>query len=140
MNSTPMTGTVTRAVKGGFVVDIGVRGFLPASLVSAEPSGSTKDLVGSQIEALITDADRQKDRVVLSVRDLERRVYADPSRVHPIGHEGKYYRVPGIHVNEPTAQRVPVLFQAGTSEDGRSFAARNARHVQMPRAFGIFFR
>lgn len=60
------------------------------------------------------------------VRDLERRIYADPSKVHPIGHEGHYYRVPGIHVNEPTAQRVPVLFQAGTSEDGRSFAARNA--------------
>lgn len=60
------------------------------------------------------------------VRDLERRVYAEPSRVHPIAHEGKYYRVPGIHTNEPSAQRVPVLFQAGTSEDGRSFAARNA--------------
>ncbi|MGB3411156.1 MAG: S1 RNA-binding domain-containing protein [Microthrixaceae bacterium] len=72
-HSTPVTGTVTKAVKGGFVVDIGVRGFLPASLVSAEPSSATKDLVGTQIEALITDADRQKDRVVLSVRDLERR-------------------------------------------------------------------
>ncbi len=60
------------------------------------------------------------------VRDLERRIYADPSRVHPIGHEGKYYRVPGIHTNEPSPQRVPVLFQAGTSEDGRNFAARNA--------------
>ncbi|MCB1274092.1 MAG: NtaA/DmoA family FMN-dependent monooxygenase [Leucobacter sp.] len=60
------------------------------------------------------------------VRDLERRVYAEPSRVHPIAHEGTYYRVPGIHTNEPSVQRVPVLFQAGTSEDGRAFAARNA--------------
>lgn len=60
------------------------------------------------------------------VRDLASRVYADPARVHPIHHNGTYYRVPGIHTNEPSPQRVPVLFQAGTSEDGRNFAARNA--------------
>lgn len=60
------------------------------------------------------------------VRDLERRMFADPAKVHPIHHEGKYYRVPGIHNNEPSPQRVPVLFQAGTSEDGRNFASRHA--------------
>lgn len=60
------------------------------------------------------------------VRDVERRVYADPAKVHEIGHEGTYYRVPGIHTNEPSPQRVPFLFQAGSSEDGRGFSARNA--------------
>ncbi|MFE2944568.1 NtaA/DmoA family FMN-dependent monooxygenase [Streptomyces sp. NPDC059255] len=60
------------------------------------------------------------------VRDLEERIYADPAKVHPIQHQGKYYNVPGIHTNEPSAQRVPFLFQAGTSKDGRAFAARNA--------------
>lgn len=63
------------------------------------------------------------------IRDLERRVYADPKKVHDINHEGKYYRVPGIHQNEPSPQRVPVLFQAGTSEDGRQFATRNAEAI-----------
>jgi FMN-dependent oxidoreductase (nitrilotriacetate monooxygenase family) len=60
------------------------------------------------------------------VRDRARRIYADPSKVHEIKHAGKYYRVPGIHTNEPSVQRVPFLFQAGSSEDGREFAARNA--------------
>lgn len=60
------------------------------------------------------------------VRDLEQRIFADPSKVHPIGHDGEFYRVPGIHNNEPSVQRVPVLFQAGTSEDGRNFSSRHA--------------
>ncbi|HTO01350.1 MAG TPA: S1 RNA-binding domain-containing protein [Microthrixaceae bacterium] len=72
-NSTPVKGTVTRSVKGGFVVDLGVRGFLPSSLVSAEASTGADKLVGTEIEALVTEADRENDRVVLSVRDLERR-------------------------------------------------------------------
>lgn len=60
------------------------------------------------------------------VRDIERGVYADPSRVHTIDHEGPYFTVPGPHVCEPSPQRTPVLFQAGSSERGRAFAARHA--------------
>jgi FMN-dependent oxidoreductase (nitrilotriacetate monooxygenase family) len=60
------------------------------------------------------------------VRDWERQVYADPAKVHPIAHEGEYYRVPGIGLTEPSPQRMPVTFQAGTSHDGREFSARNA--------------
>ena len=37
----------------------------------------------------------------------------------------------GPHLCEPSRQRVPVLFQAGTSNDGREFAARNAEAVFM---------
>ncbi|XVV38337.1 NtaA/DmoA family FMN-dependent monooxygenase [Streptomyces sp. CA-100214] len=65
-----------------------------------------------------------EDNAVL--RDVENRIYADPAKVHPINHEGELYRVPGIHTNEPSPQRTPVIFQAGTSTDGRAFAARNA--------------
>ncbi|MCV7418368.1 NtaA/DmoA family FMN-dependent monooxygenase [Mycolicibacterium litorale] len=63
------------------------------------------------------------------VRDCARGVYTDPARVHPIAHEGRYFSVPGAHLVEPSPQRTPVLFQAGTSPAGREFAARNAELV-----------
>ncbi|WP_432013589.1 NtaA/DmoA family FMN-dependent monooxygenase [Streptomyces cucumeris] len=64
-------------------------------------------------------------------RDIEQGVYADPERVHDIHHDGTYFRVNGIHTSEPSPQRTPVLFQAGTSGTGRAFAARNAEAVFM---------
>ncbi len=63
------------------------------------------------------------------VRDRSRGIYTDASKVHQIGHEGKYFSVPGAHLVEPSPQRTPVLFQAGTSPAGREFAARNAELV-----------
>ncbi|AXI10154.1 NtaA/DmoA family FMN-dependent monooxygenase [Oceanobacillus sp. 143] len=56
-------------------------------------------------------------------------IYTDPSKVHNINHEGKYYKVPGAHLSEPSPQRTPVLYQAGASTKGRAFAARNAELV-----------
>jgi FMN-dependent oxidoreductase (nitrilotriacetate monooxygenase family) len=53
-------------------------------------------------------------------------VYADPARVHPIRHQGRHYTVPGIHLCEPSPQRTPFLYQAGTSPRGLAFAARHA--------------
>jgi long-chain alkane monooxygenase len=52
--------------------------------------------------------------------------YADPAKVHLIDHVGPYYQVPGPHLCEPSPQRTPVLFQAGSSERGREFAAKHA--------------
>jgi FMN-dependent oxidoreductase (nitrilotriacetate monooxygenase family) len=60
------------------------------------------------------------------VNDKERGVYAEPSRVHPINHEGRYYKVPGFHLCEPSPQRTPLLYQAGTSTRGTAFAAKHA--------------
>ena len=65
----------------------------------------------------------EDDAVVV---DLERGVYTDPSKVHEIHHRGRWYDVVGPHLCEPSPQRTPVLFQAGTSERGREFAARHA--------------
>lgn len=53
-------------------------------------------------------------------------IYADPSRVHPIAHYGHHYQVPGFHLCEPSPQRTPVLYQAGTSGRGKGFAGRHA--------------
>jgi FMN-dependent oxidoreductase (nitrilotriacetate monooxygenase family) len=63
------------------------------------------------------------------VRDLERGIYADPAKIHDIDHVGEFYDVVGPHLSEPSLQRTPVLFQAGSSEQGRDFAARNAEAI-----------
>ena len=63
------------------------------------------------------------------VRDRARGIYADPAKVHPINHKGKYFDVPGYHLCEPSLQRTPLLYQAGASGPGRDFAARNAECV-----------
>jgi len=63
------------------------------------------------------------------LRDRGRRVFADPTRIHRIRHEGKFYRVDAIHLCEPSPQRTPVLYQAGASGSGRAFAAQHAECV-----------
>jgi FMN-dependent oxidoreductase (nitrilotriacetate monooxygenase family) len=63
------------------------------------------------------------------LRDTQRRRYADPAKIHPINHVGKYYDVAGPHLSEPSPQRTPLLFQAGSSSRGREFAAKHAECV-----------
>ncbi|GLZ85609.1 N5,N10-methylene tetrahydromethanopterin reductase [Metapseudomonas resinovorans] len=63
------------------------------------------------------------------VADVERGVYADPAKVHPITHKGAHFDVPGFHLSEPSPQRTPVLYQAGASSRGKAFAAANAECV-----------
>ena len=60
------------------------------------------------------------------VRDRHNRLFTHPDRIHDINHSGKYYKVPGVHLCEPSPQRTPVLFQAGASSKGQRFAARHA--------------
>lgn len=62
-------------------------------------------------------------------RDLQRGVYADPARVHRVQHHGKQYRVDAMHLAEPSPQRTPVLYQAGSSARGSRFAATHAECV-----------
>ena len=68
------------------------------------------------------------------VRDVERKMYVDPDKVHDIQHKGKYFTVPGAHLCEPSPQRTPVIFQAGLSPKGSAFAAEHAEgvYVSMP--------
>ena len=62
-------------------------------------------------------------------RDREAGIFADPSKVHHIGHVGEHFTVPGIHVSEPSPQGSPVIYQAGASTRGRRFAANNAEAI-----------
>lgn len=56
-------------------------------------------------------------------------IFADPSKVHDLGHHGKYFDVPGAFLCEPSPQRTPVIFQAGASSKGLAFAGRHAEAV-----------
>jgi small subunit ribosomal protein S1 len=69
----PLTGSVIKAVKGGAVVDLGLRAFLPTSLFPEDEPHDPKALVGREVEVLVLEADRASDRVVVSIRDLQRR-------------------------------------------------------------------
>jgi len=56
-------------------------------------------------------------------------IYADESRIHPVDYKGEYFRVRGP-LNVPRSpQGRPLLVQAGSSQDGREFAARYAEAV-----------
>ncbi|RWU23506.1 N5,N10-methylene tetrahydromethanopterin reductase [Pseudomonas alkylphenolica] len=63
------------------------------------------------------------------INDRQQRVYAQPDKVHKVQHQGEFYRVEGYHLCEPSPQRTPVLFQAGTSERGLAFAGNHAECV-----------
>lgn len=60
------------------------------------------------------------------LRDRTARRFADASKIHRVMHEGPHVRVDAIFPCEPSPQRTPVLFQAGSSTRGRQFAADHA--------------
>ena len=63
------------------------------------------------------------------IADKAAGVYADPSKVHVVHHEGRYYRCHARHFCAPSPQGRPVLWQAGSSDRGRDFAARHAEAI-----------
>jgi small subunit ribosomal protein S1 len=63
-----ITGPVIEVVKGGLILDIGLRGFLPASLVELRRVRDLHPYVGQQLEAKIIELDRNRNNVVLSRR------------------------------------------------------------------------
>ena len=63
------------------------------------------------------------------VADPESGTYADTDLIHRIEHTGRHFRVGGPLNTPRSPQGRPVYVQAGSSEDGRSFAARNAEAI-----------
>ncbi|GGK04462.1 N5,N10-methylene tetrahydromethanopterin reductase [Pilimelia anulata] len=63
------------------------------------------------------------------VADRAGNVFADPARIRPIHHEGRWYKVEGPHLPSPSRQRTPVLFTATASAAGTAFAGRHAEVV-----------
>jgi FMN-dependent oxidoreductase (nitrilotriacetate monooxygenase family) len=65
------------------------------------------------------------------VADAKKGVFTRPDRVRKVHHDGPFYQLDALHLSEPSPQRTPVLYQAGTSPAGRAFAARHAECVFM---------
>src|SRR5882672_8042856 len=63
-----VTGTVIEVVKGGLIVDLGVRGFLPASLVDIRRVQNLDEYLGQKIECKVIELNRSRNNVVLSRR------------------------------------------------------------------------
>ncbi|WOP18085.1 LLM class flavin-dependent oxidoreductase [Raineyella sp. LH-20] len=64
-----------------------------------------------------------------AVLDDGEKGFVDPAKVHAINHHGRWFDVPGIAITEPSPQRMPVVYQAGTSPRGVTFAGENAEAV-----------
>ena len=69
-DKTPISGTVTGAVKGGLTVDVGVRAFMPASRSGTRDAGDLEKLVGQQIRCRIIKLDVGDEDVVVDRRVL----------------------------------------------------------------------
>ena len=59
-------------------------------------------------------------------KDKINRIFTDPKKVHEIHHQGKFYQSQGVFQVAPSKQRTPVLYQAGASAKGLSFATQHA--------------
>ncbi|MEW5865251.1 MAG: bifunctional 4-hydroxy-3-methylbut-2-enyl diphosphate reductase/30S ribosomal protein S1 [Bacillota bacterium] len=73
-------GEVTDVVKGGVVVDVGLRGFVPASHASRHPMQDLSPLVGKTLRMKVLEADREKRNVVLSARLVQEQEEAEARR------------------------------------------------------------
>src|SRR5829696_5912436 len=64
----PVIGAVIEVVKGGLIIDLGVRGFLPASLVDIRRVPNLDEYMGTEIESKVIELNRSRNNVVLSRR------------------------------------------------------------------------
>jgi small subunit ribosomal protein S1 len=64
----PVEGSVIEVVKGGLIIDLGVRGFLPASLVDIRRVPNLDEYMGTKIETKVIELNRSRNNVVLSRR------------------------------------------------------------------------
>jgi FMN-dependent oxidoreductase (nitrilotriacetate monooxygenase family) len=91
------------------------------------PHAERYDRAREYLEVITRLWDSWEDDAV--VADKQSGVYADPDKIHPIHHIGKYFKVRGPFNFLRPPQGRPVYVQAGSSEDGRAFAARYAEAI-----------
>ena len=97
------------------------------NLDSLPPHRERYERAGEFVEVSLKLWDSWDDDAALG--DKERGVWGDDAKVYPPGHVGRFYKVAGA-LNVPRSpQGYPLLVQAGSSEDGKDFAARYAEAV-----------
>ncbi|MGI6364410.1 MAG: bifunctional 4-hydroxy-3-methylbut-2-enyl diphosphate reductase/30S ribosomal protein S1 [Bacillota bacterium] len=65
-NQTPVTGKVVEVVKGGLIVDLGLRGFMPASLVDLRFVEDLSQFVGQEVTVLVIELEKRRNKVIVS--------------------------------------------------------------------------
>lgn len=92
------------------------------------PHDERYDLADEYMQALykLWEVSWDDDAVVA---DREARVYVRPGSVRPVSHEAPHFKLDAVHMCEPSPQRTPVLYQAGSSTRGSRFAAEHAEAV-----------
>ncbi|PWZ43114.1 30S ribosomal protein S1, partial [Staphylococcus pseudintermedius] len=70
-NNETIEAKVTEVVKGGLVVDVGQRGFIPASLISTDYIEDFSDYEGRVLELKVEELEPEKNRVILSRKAVE---------------------------------------------------------------------
>jgi small subunit ribosomal protein S1 len=100
-------GPVIEVVKGGLILDIGLRGFLPASLVDLRRVRDLHPFVGQELEAKIIELDRNRNNVVLS-----RRAFLEESQS-----EGRRKFLESLHQGERRKGTVSSIVNFGAFVD-----------------------
>ncbi len=125
-------GTLDHLTKGRFGWNV-VTGYLPSAAKNMGqedqmPHDRRYDHADEYMDVVykLLEGSWEDDAVVA---DAESGVFTDPAKVHPIEHEGEFFKTPGIGVVEPSPQRMPVIYQAGASTRGRAFAGKHAEAV-----------
>ena len=76
-----ITGRVIDRIKGGLTVDVGIRAFLPGSLVDIKPIKSLESLKGRELEFKVISLDRRRNNVVLSRKAVLEKEFAEQKKV-----------------------------------------------------------
>jgi small subunit ribosomal protein S1 len=85
-----ITGKVVDRIKGGLVVDIGVRAFLPGSQFDLRPTQNLDDLTGTEVQVRVTKLNRRRGNVVVSRRALlEEELHAKRAQLMETLNEGQ---------------------------------------------------
>ena len=63
------------------------------------------------------------------VRDRAGGIFTRPEKIHTIEHQGAHFKVTGVHLCEPSPQRTPFVYQAGSSPRGKRFAVDHAEAI-----------
>lgn len=131
-NTARRLATLDHLTKGriGWNVVTGSSGSTAAALMgrSLVPHDERYDMADDYLDLCYTlwEESWEDDAVVL---DRDGGVYADPTKVHMVRHDGPYFTAEGVLNMPPSPQRTPLLVQAGTSGRGIRFAGRHAEVV-----------
>ena len=63
------------------------------------------------------------------LRDRVSGIFTDPAKVHTVEHNGPHFKVSAVHLCEPSPQRTPFIYQAGSSPRGKRFAVDHAEAI-----------